>query len=344
MAIFEINKRNLIYNISKIRENLSKGVKFCAMMKADAYGHGAKIVSKIIEPYIDYFGVATVDEGIELRRNGCVKPILCVGKVFEFDYKKASFYDIEIMIDDYADLQMINKLHLSIGVHLKIDLGMHRLGFIVENQFRKSIRFVKLHKNIKLVGVFSHFAECGESFYNEKQKQFNNYLKMSGGFKNKVIKHISNSLACEHKALQYDMVRVGLSMYGYGESGLKKVLRIKSKIISLRNVKAGECVGYDGTYKCENDSIIATIFLGYYDGVNRKLSNQCYVKIKSRQYPIVGNICMDMFMVKVDGSVCVGDEVIVCDNADYWASLIGTIPYEVLTSLKSHRMQIEVVE
>lgn len=344
MAIFEISKTNLIYNVVKIKGRLRDGVKFCAMVKADAYGHCLNVVSKIIEPYVDYFGVATVDEGVELRRNGCAKPILCVGKVFECDYKKASFYNIEIMVENLTDLQKINKLRLSMSIHLKIDLGMHRLGFMLEGEFKNAIKFMKLHRNLKLVGVFSHLAESDELFYMEKQKQFQNWLQVLGVTKNKVIIHLANSIASERLALQYDMVRVGLSMYGYGESGLKKVLRIKSKIISLRNVGAGEYVGYDKEYKCENDCVIATVSLGYYDGINRKLSNHCYVKINGRNYLIVGNICMDMFMVKVDDTVCVGDEVTVCDDADYWASLINTIPYEVLTGFKHNRMQIKVVE
>lgn len=343
MSIFEINKENLIYNVNKIKKRLSENVKFCAMVKADAYGHCAKVISKIIEPYVDYFGVATINEGIELRRNGCFKRIICVGKVFESEFKKASSYDIEIMIEDYNSLVAMQKLNLTIKVHLKIDLGMHRLGFNDKSIFKESIKFVKKQKDIKIVGVFSHFSTSDKDFYMEKKKIFDEYIKLLSPLKNKVIVHCSNSLASAYKSLQYDMVRVGLSIYGYGEKGLKKVLTIKSKVISIRKVEKGEYVGYNKGYKSDSNCIIATVFLGYYDGVNRKLANNCYVSINGRKYLVVGNICMDMFMVKIDESVSVGDDVIVCDDADYWASIIKTIPYEVLTSFKYQRMQIKIV-
>ncbi|MGN1227810.1 MAG: alanine racemase, partial [Christensenellales bacterium] len=222
---------------------------------------------------------------------------------------------------------------------IKIDCGMHRLGFNDIEDFKKALHIIKKCKSIKLAGVFTHFAESNETYYIEKKQIFDKYLRLCPA---NIIKHCSNSLASRFNSLQYDMVRVGLSLYGYGESKLKKVLQVKSKVISVRKVKGGEYIGYSGGYKCDKDCIIATVFLGYYDGINRKLSNKCFVKINNQNYKIVGNICMDMFMVLVDETVKVGDEVIVFDDADYWAKIIDTIPYEILTSLKSERCEIKI--
>ena len=122
------------------------------------------------------------------------------------------------------------------------------------------------------------------------------------------------------------------------------MLKVKSKVISIRHIKKGEKVGYDGSFIATNDTIIGTIFLGYYDGINRKLSNNGYVRINNNRYRIVGNICMDMFMVEIDNSIKVGDEVVIFENADEWAEKCQTIPYEIITSFKSERMEIKIIK
>lgn len=341
MAIFEINKSNLVYNVNYIRKRLNNGVKLCAMVKGNAYGHNIEVVSKIIEPFVDYFGVATIEEGIALRHSGVEKNILCVGKCTDDKLYDASKYNIEVSVEDFGQLKNLESSKLKIKMHLKIDTGMHRLGFNDLKEFSKALSLIKNSKNLRLLGVFTHFSVASVENYNNQLKTFEKYLKLCP--KN-IIVHCSNSLASRYNSLQYDMVRVGLSIYGYGESHLKKVLKVKSKVISIRHIKKGEKVGYDGSFIATNDTIIGTIFLGYYDGINRKLSNNGYVRINNNRYRIVGNICMDMFMVEIDNSIKVGDEVVIFENADEWAEKCQTIPYEIITSFKSERMEIKIIK
>lgn len=342
MSVFEINVSNLIYNVNIIKQRLGNNVKLCAMVKSDAYGHNAKIICPQIENMVDYFGVATINEGVDLRMIGTKNNILCVGKFQEKDLEFASYYKIEIVVESIDDVKkLIEYKNYKFLVHLKIDVGMHRLGFINIKEFKNAILLIKKQSNIKIVGVFTHFAVSDEKYYIDKQKEFNKYLKICP---KDVMIHCSNSLASRYNFLQYNMVRVGLSLYGYGESHLRKVLKVKSKVISLRCVKAGESVGYNKLYIAKYDIIVATIFLGYYDGVNRKLSNNAVVFINNKKYKIIGNICMDMFMVKVDEMVAVGDEVVVFYDANYWAKIINTIPYEVLTSLRYNRCEIKLLK
>lgn len=337
-AVFEINRANLLHNINYIKRRLQEGVKFCAMVKADGYGHNAVIVSKIIEESIDYFGVATVEEGVALRLNGITKPILCVGKN---ESVKASEYNIELAVESLLQLKNLISLKKQFKIHLKVDTGMHRLGFESKEEFQKALQLIRKNAQIKLVGVFTHFPTNDEKCYLQNHEKFEEYLQMVKC--ENIIVHCSNSLASKYNFLHHGMVRIGLSLYGYGEKNLKKVLKVKSKVLAIRNVKNGETVGYSQGFKAECNTLVATVFLGYYDGLNRKLGNKAFVKIRDKQYKIIGNICMDMFMVAVDENVKVGDDVIVFDDANYFASIIGTIPYEVLTSLKYSRAKIEVL-
>ncbi|MBQ8749174.1 MAG: alanine racemase [Clostridia bacterium] len=342
MVYFQINKSNLIFNVKRIKARLQDGVKFCAMVKGNAYGHNLKVISNIIKDYVDYFGVATIDEGIYLRNKcGIENSILCVGKCDVCEIKNASIYNIDITVESLEQLNQICNMDYDINVHIKVDTGMHRLGIDNIKDFKSALKLINGRSNIKLKGLFSHFNEGNENNYIRQKKLFDEYLKLCP---QNIIAHCANSLASRYNSLQYDMVRIGLSLYGYGESKLKKVLKIKSKVVSLRKVKKGEVVGYEQGYRAENDCFVATVFLGYYDGINRKLSNNAFVKINNKQYAIIGNICMDMFMVLVDDTVKVDDQVIVFEDADYWAKIVGTIPYEILTSFKADRMVLNIVE
>lgn len=314
----------------------------CAMVKADAYSHNAPIISKLIQNDVDYFGVANINEGIELRKRGIKKPVLCVGYSSFNDCIIASKYNIDITICNKQSFINALKTNKKLQVHIKIDTGMTRLGFKTIEEFEEVYELINKSKKMQLKGVFSHFvASENDKVLTEKQsKNFTKFISLVSD--NDILTHISNSNGARNKAYNFGMVRVGIAMYGYGNiTGLKPVLKIVAKVVDLHAINKGESVGYNGKYIANKKEIIATINIGYADGFDMRYSG-FFVKINRKKYEIIGKICMDMCMAKVDNSVAIGDDVIILDNAKVLSKFANKSIYEVISNFKNKRAKIIV--
>ncbi len=352
MNKFVINITTLRNNINIIKHQLKPNVKFCAMVKANAYGHGAKLVAKHIHDIVDYFGVACVKEALVLRRNNIPNQILVVGAFDPKTAKQALINDVQLTVCSVGDLLVLNniakQLNIIAKVHIKINTGMNRLGVDNIQDFKQMLEFVNNNKNILLVGVFSHFS-CSDSddkFTAKQNAKFKKFIKLVKD--NRVIFHISSScMATSNNKYNYDMVRVGIAMYGYcWEIGVKPVVSIYSNICAINYVPKKQSIGYSATYKTTSAKIIATVPLGYADGLNLKLSNRLMVYINNKPCKIVGRICMDMFMCDITGvNAKLGDKVTVFDpinNAKVWRYYCDSSEYEILTNFKTSRMRVVI--
>lgn len=352
MNKFILNCNNIIKNILTIKKGLTPNTKFCAMVKANAYGHGIKAVCKHISTYVDYFGVAVVSEGLILRNNNIHNKILVVGAFDKYKARLAIINNLELTVCSLNDLIVLTKtaqkLNIVAKVHIKINTGMNRIGVNNILDFKQMLQYLKVCKYIKLVGVFSHFS-CSDSDkdYTKKQNaKLKKYIKL---LKDKsVIKHISSSYASiNYKQYNYDMVRVGLAIYGYGSPSLTPAIKITSNIKEIITLNKNSYIGYGATFKTTKFTKIATVGLGYADGIDVRLSNNAYVNINNTPCKILGKICMDMFMCDVTNlSVSVGQEVVVFDytnNATYWKNFCDCTEYQIITNFKTNRMKVIVM-
>jgi len=348
----EINLRNILHNISELKKLLRKGVRFMAVVKADAYGHGAVAVSKFIEKKVDYLAVATLPEALELKKAGIKAPILLLSETRPSDAKdvvKNGFIQTVYTLDSARALSVAaRKLKKKARVHLKIDTGMGRIGAHfseAESLFKKISRL----PNIKIEGIFTHFAGAEEmdDFTSEQLKRFRSFISKidSAGY----ILHAANSAALLYrKESHLDMVRVGLSMYGLYPPGerehtikLRPSLEFKTHVIYIKKVPAGTPLSYGSTYITNKGTSIATLPAGYADGLPRALSNKGEVLIKGKRFPIVGRVCMDLTLADVgDSGVKAGDEVTLIGkqgkeviSADDVAKLADTISYEIICGI-----------
>jgi len=348
----EISIPNILHNIRELKKLLDKNVKFMAVVKADAYGHGAVPVSKAIEGSVDYLAVATLAEALELKRAAIKAPILLLSEVNPLsagDVVKNGFiqtvYTLELARSLSAAARRSGK---TARVHLKVDTGMGRIGAHFSEAKDLFNKISKL-PNVKIEGIFTHFAgaEEMEEFTSRQLKRFKSFISKidSLGY----ILHAANSAAVlYHKESHLDMVRVGLSMYGLYPPGGKKVgtklkpaLRFITHVVYLKRVQAGTPLSYGSTYVAKKATKIATLPVGYADGLPRALSNKGEVLIGGKRYPIVGRVCMDLTLVDVGNSnVKAGDEVALIGNqgketisADDVAKLADTISYEIICGI-----------
>lgn len=330
-----LNKSNLLHNISTLKK--IAGGELCVMVKANAYGHGATEIVKLLNGKVDFFGVSNQTEAEELRP--ITNAHIIVFGACE-DYEKCIRENISFALLSYNHAKEIIKIYKKIKIkprmHLCINSGMNRYGVREKEEFLKIINL--LNKNsISLEGLYTHFSSLStDKNYTEKQYQrFEEFVKLLPS--NDTLVHIGGgmSIFTDYSA---DIHRIGLEVYGYGNKYVKPVLSIESQIVDIQEVKKGEHVGYLCSYTAKEDMKIATIPLGYGDGLPRKLSNKLVVKIKSKLIKNVGNICMDAFMVDVTDIKCkIGDRVVIMDNASEVAPLIESTEYEVLTNLSKFR-------
>lgn len=355
-TVFEINLSAIESNYKAIRTAIPRKTKIMGMVKAYSYGSGSYEVAKLLQDCaIDYLCVAYIDEGIHLREKGITKPIMVMNpdlkkleKMLRYKLEPEiySFAMLDSIIDFFNNfvLQEIDK----VGIHIEIDTGMHRLGFMPE-ETDLLIEKLKGNRFIEVKSIFSHLAGSDEehlkSFTENQIEKFKTLAqKISKGLSSKPLFHILNSSGIFHyKVGHFDMVRAGIALYGidpYNSSPVKlnETGTLKSYISQIKTVKAGEGISYGLHSKSENERKIAVIAMGYADGLNRKLSNGNWqVIINNQMAATVGNICMDMFMADVSSVKCEeGDEVIIFgkyNSINKMAERIGTIPYEVLTSI-----------
>lgn len=357
-AIAYIDLGILEENLQMIKSCITAGAKTLCVVKANAYGHGAVEVSRRLETAgVDYLGVATIDEGIELREKGIRLPILVMSGFFPWD-EIAPVVKHELSVVIY-DARMLKKIvdtcpsfEKPLKVHIKVDTGMGRLGFSV-NDMAFVGQQLKSARNVICEGLMSHFAssEIRDDYGLQQVALFQEArLALAGAGVTPGVAHMANSGAViQYPEAHFDMVRVGISLYGSYSARvlaeklhLKQVMKFVTKIALIREFPAGQALSYGRTYATGKTTRIAYIPVGYADGYPRSLSNKGFVLIKDTKCSIVGIVCMDWSLVDitdVDG-VDVGEEVILLGlgntqtiTADELAEYAGTIPYEILCKI-----------
>ena len=347
----EINLNAINNNIKVAKKSLGEGVKLCAVVKADAYGHGSVPVAKeSLAAGADFLAVALVQEGIILREAGIEAPILVLGSLVPEAAELCVKYDIAHACYDEERLVALNEAALKLGknakIHIKLDTGMHRIGV----EPKKAGEFASLIKNlpgIEVEGCFSHFSTADEASKEFSALQFSRYQEgvkniESAGIKIP-IKHMANSAGiAELPEYHMDMARQGITLYGLTPGDIlepyaeyQPVMTIKAQIAYVKELPAGEPIGYGRTKYCEGTTRVATLGLGYADGYNRHLSNKGYCVINGKKAPVLGRVCMDQIMIDVTNipEAKLGTEAIVMGGTEVpmneLASLAGTIGYEL---------------
>ncbi len=354
-TILEVNLNAVVDNLNHYRSLLKPETKLVCMVKADAYGAGAVEVAKTLQDHrVDYLAVAVADEGVTLRRNGITQNIMIMNP--EMTAFKTMFdYDLEPEVYSFRLMEALIHAAEKEGitgwpVHIKIDTGMHRLGFDPEKDIDEVIRRLKNQNAIIPRSVFSHFVGSdSDDFDNFSRMQFEKFDRASqqlqAAFSHKILRHMDNSAAIEHfPERQMDMCRLGLGLYGVDPRDnkmLSTVSTLKTTILQLRHVPKEETVGYSRKGILTRDSVIGAIPIGYADGLNRHLGRGAgYCLVSGKKAPYVGNICMDVAMIDVTDipDVQEGDTVEIFGDhlpVTVLSDILETIPYEVLTSVSS---------
>lgn len=351
-AWIEINISNLENNIKEIRKNIPQGVKLLGVVKADAYGHGSVMLAPtMLASGIDMLGVASIDEGVDLRQVKIDCDILVLGAVPVWAVESAVKNDISIAIFNDEHLKACEQAFIRTGikpkVHVKIDTGMNRIGI----RFDKAIEFIQNVQQcsfLEFQGIFTHLAAAEELDKAEEQiKKWNsviNNVKTDG-----LLLHILNTAGtiC-YNVPNSNMRRVGISLYGlypdfpnieFHKPKLKQLISLKGRIINIHTAKDGEGVSYCHTFQASGNRTIATIPLGYADGIPRLLSNKITATLNGVEVAQVGNITMDQMMFDITGVDAVpGDVITLLDDnnhsIDEWAKILHTINYELTCRLK----------
>ena len=348
----EINVENVAYNMRSIRNNTPKGIKLLAVVKADAYGHGAVMLAPtLLASGADMLGVASIDEGIDLRNAKINADILVLGAVPVWAVESAVNADVAISIFSEEHLEACRQAYLRTGkkvkAHVKLDTGMNRIG-IAPERAPEFIKRVQDCDYIDLLGVFTHLAAAEERDETQKQIDKWNYV-ISNINTEGLLLHILNTAG----AMCYDvpnsnMYRAGIALYGLypdlppdgkvRKPELKPVISLKARVVNIHTAHNGDGISYGHTYRAKGERTIATVPLGYADGVPRLLSNKIFGNISDKKVPQIGNITMDQMMFDITGvDVKVGDVITVLDennSIDEWAKILGTINYELTCRLK----------
>ena len=357
-TVLEINLNALVHNLNYFRSKIKPETKIMVMVKALSYGSGTFEIANILQyQRVDYLGVAFADEGVALREAGIKTPIIVMNpeqNSFEMMLKhrlEPEIYNFRILDQFRMEVERANLLNYP--VHIKLDTGMNRLGFL-ENEIPQLIGQLKEIGNLKISTIFSHLAGSDDHIHdNFTKKQIERFDNLSSLFINnfnyKVTRQIANSAGIERfPEAQFEMVRLGIGLYGISATNqnlLVNVSTLKSTIIQVKQVPKDETIGYNRQVKAENDVTIAVVPIGYADGLNRKLSNgKGKLYVNGFFVPIIGNICMDMCMIDITGcNIHEGDEVIVFGKEQSVIDLaneLETIPYEIFTSVSSRVKRI----
>lgn len=363
----EISIPNFIYNLQSIRTLVGPSVKTMAIVKANAYGHGAVELAKAaIANGASHLGVVCLYEARQLRNAGITSPILILNYIDEDSLEDCVDLGLTLNIMDEQLLKRLDGIakrkNKRIPIHVKIDSGMHRLGLLPE-QVLSYIQSIESYKNIKLEGIFTHFATADEKDHAFAYEQLQTFLSVLNVLKahhiHIPIVHAANSAATLRMPEAYfDMVRPGNILYGMAPSGdftppfvPKPILSLKTRIVQIRKISQGETVGYGRTFRAAKPTLVAAIPVGYADGFRRAPKNWGKVLIGGMFSNILGRISMDQTSIDVTDipNACVGDEVVLIGKqknnqitADHVAAAIGTINYEVTSSLASRVSRLYV--
>lgn len=342
----EVDLGKIHRNLENIRKKVSRGTKLMAVVKADGYGHGAVETAEAIYDIADAYAVAVYEEGIELREAGIKKPVLLLGYTSPEVYEVILEYGLTPAVFTYKSADLLNETARKTGktavIHIAVDTGMSRIGFIPDEKSIEEIVKISQLSNIVIEGIFTHFAKAD---YSDKTFALNQKLLFDKFYKDLKkagiiipIRHVSNSAAIMEMNCDYEMVRCGIITYGLYPSGemnrnqleIYPAMELKTHVSHIKTVPAGVGIGYGGTFVTDRASVIATVPVGYADGYPYALANRGYVLIHGVRAPIAGRICMDQFMVDVTGieNVNTGDEVVL-----FGSQGSGHISVEEISSL-----------
>ena len=350
----EVNLDHIGENYKALKALAPEGTKACAIIKANAYGHGSVEVAKHLETMgCDYFGVATANEALELRENAIKTPLMCLAYVEESLYRDFIEKDIDIPLFSYEVAAKVSQAAVDLNkyakIHIKLDTGMSRVGFAIEDKTIDEIEKISKLPNLVLQGLYTHFALADTDDRTETDIQYERYVSIAESLEEKgiyfKINHVCNSAATmQYPEYHLDMVRLGIALYGHYPSeevdksivDLKPAMSLKTRVSHVKNLEKGRGISYGHKYYVgEDKEYIATMPIGYADGFTRMLSGQADVFINNKRYDVVGRICMDQSMVKVDEEVKLGDEITIFSGKDHMAverlaDRLGTINYELL--------------
>ena len=361
-TVLEINLNAILHNINVHKSLLKPETKMCAMVKAYSYGLGGYEIAEFLQHHhIDYLGVAYADEGVDLRKNGITTPILVMNPE-QGSYDVIIDYNLEPEIYSLRVLELFaNQLQLKgiqqkYPIHIKVETGMHRLGF-KEHEIDELVENLKKY-NVKVASIFSHLSSADvpeeDDYTMEQIHTFQRVSsKISEALGYQPIRHILNTAGITYYSdYQFEMVRIGIGMVGISanpkvKKQLQSAVTFKTVISQISEVKQGDSIGYNRKYKAEKDTRIATIPVGYADGIPRLIGNKKgFVGIQNQKVSIVGNICMDMLMVDLQNiKAKEGDEVIIFNGnptLEEFSGYCQTIPYEVLTSISRRVKRIYI--
>ena len=342
-------------NFDELKKRLAPEIKTMAVVKADAYGHGSVEVAKTLEDRADYLAVADIAEAVELREGGIKTPILILSYTSPYQYQELINLDLTATVYSLADAQKISLTASNLGktakIHIAVDTGMGRVGFKDVAQSADIIKRIDELDNIFIEGIFSHFAcaDCEDkSSAMSQKKRFDDFLAMLDERNVEIpIKHFCNSAAAIDLDCHYNMVRLGISIYGLFPSdevnkeglNLQPAMEIVSHIIHIKDVEEGTPIGYGHTYISPSKRRIATVCIGYADGYQRAFSNKGVVLVRGKRAPVVGRVCMDQIMIDITGidNVEVGDFVVIMGkngdevlSAEELGELAGSFNYEII--------------
>lgn len=355
----EIDLGALEHNFEAARRHLPASMKLLAVLKANSYGHGAVRIGRLLEGRADYFAVAFTDEALELRHAGLETPILLLGHVPHSDFPMMVKYDISATMDDLSEAKLLSEAAVAAGktakVHIALDTGMTRIGLYCNDASIETVAAIKALPGIEVEGIYSHFAaaDCADQSYSHLQlERFTEFCeKLEAAGIHIPIRHIQNSAGIIELATNFEMAREGIILYGMHPSGevnlsriggIRPVMSFKTHVVFVKTVPAGTPVSYGCTYVTPRETKIATLAVGYADGLPRLWSGKGHVLIDGRKAPIIGRICMDQCMVDVTDlpAVQVGDTATLFGtdgdavlSADTLAETIGTIGYELVCNI-----------
>jgi len=346
-AWVEVDLGSVEHNIKALKSRLSAGTKLLAVVKADAYGHGSTTIAPIlVASGVDMLGVASVDEGIELRDAGITIPVLVLGVTPDWAVCSAVENDLELSVFTHEHITSCvyayQRLEKKPKVHIKVDTGMHRIGISCKHAL-DFIKQVQDTEEICLEGVFSHLACAENNEITVKQKQAFDSLIEQVKNRDKLSLHLVNTAGMlNYDSMQYNMARVGIGIYGL-IPGFRQAMSLKGRITYIKEVSEGCGISYEYSYVTDKPGKVATIPVGYADGVSRNLSNKIYGILKGQKVSQVGNITMDQMMFDITGidNVQTGDIITLLGEADGaciavsdWAEKLNTINYEITCRLK----------
>ena len=326
----DIDLDAVLYNMESMHKKLKPGTKIAAVVKADAYGHGAVEMSRVLEnlPYLWGYAVATSNEAMQLVEAGRKKPIIILGLSFPEQFEEIVENDLRPAVCTYETAQALSDIAAEKNkvcrIHIKVDTGMSRIGFQVTPESADTVARISKLPNIMIEGIFTHFARADESSKAPAYEQFKQFEKMIAMVEEKGVqiplKHCSNSAGIvEIPECNMDMVRAGITLYGLWPSeevdktkiSLKPVMSLRSRVAYVKELLPGRQISYGGTFTVKKKMTVATVPVGYGDGYARGLSNKGWVLIKGQKAPICGRVCMDQCMVDVTDipGVKIGDTV-----------------------------------